>query len=757
MADPLTNDDVELLLELRESGSLSPEETRDIDNMLSQWEEQVAGPSADDLAIQAFGGDAEAAQQLATAAYEETVRGGASLIYGGLNTTLGLAKMPLLFAKSLLDDTQLFGMAATVNKAVNTVDDIITANKQQQAEWMQKNFGTTDASFVPYLIGEGIPFMFGPLGVLSRSSTFLRATAKGGVEAGLATGAVLAQDADTFEDISGDMIVGSLFGLGVSGGFQAIPGIRAYTGRQLSQEFDTQLSRSRLELERRVQEMTGDPEFAFSISQIAADNPWLVGLERGSAGRASIDAQNARIQTLVDFLQTRSSNMSPEQMVTDLHNTFTSVGRELNGIARQRYGNNMNTILNQYGDQLVMTGPNANAYLDDLDSFIGELGDLRKVNAFDPRAMIRHRDYVASRVRPFRLERRAEKKGGFSYIVRDARGEVEDAVFSGEGAQQKAAEYLFSSNQNLGGLRSDDVIEILKGHNELISGEASAFTNAASGSSEHVGRRLMASMMSAIDSADAPALRAISDARNAFAMEMQKVRTLKDSVVGQLFGDNFAQTTLLNPDQAIGRIMQLGPDGLRQVRQILETYDPASLQNLRRGVVRRAMQQSRDVGTTPALNETVVDALARNLAGRGRDSNVGRLGLGLFTPGEQQDIIRAADAARTLTTTFTRDVAKDTPGTLSDLTINAISQSAEFMGRFLARVLSKGKTVEQFMIDPRAREALIALGQRGPDSQVGRAAITYLAIAAGQIEGQENQEAREQIVREQQIMPELRQ
>jgi hypothetical protein len=52
-----------------------------------------------------------------------------------------------------------------------------------------------------------------------------------------------------------------------------------------------------------VQRVTGNPEFAFSLGEITA-NPFVVGLERNTAGTITREAQNARLQTMVRCVPT---------------------------------------------------------------------------------------------------------------------------------------------------------------------------------------------------------------------------------------------------------------------------------------------------------------------------------------------------------------------------------------------------------------------------------------------------------------------
>jgi len=731
----ISDEDAGALLDLVETGGLSPSEKREALGMIEEWEVANTAPreDLDAVAISALGGDPEAAQRLADATLEGTVFGAGSFSSGVRNIGVGAVKLPLMLTEAMASDP---GTLATVKGAQQSVDNWYATKKQEEIEWFQSNFETPDAGAVYYLAGNAAPTMFfspgGPL--FAAPSTFTRASLAAGVEGMLTAGAMSAAEVKEADQVIGDMTIGALGGLGIGMAFNAVPGVKAYVGRKMAREFDTELGRRTLDLERQVQELTGNPDFAFTIAQVAQENPWLVGLERGVAGRATIAKQNQDVNSLVQFLQSRSNSRSPAELLTEINETVVRVGRQQNSIARQRYGQSIDQLLEGYGEQITMNRPSANQYLSDLDDFIGEMGDPRKANAFDSSALQRHRDFVRQKVNPFHVITRTNAEGKVERVVRDRRGEVADAIFTGRGSNTQAATYSEKVNDALGGLNTEDVVEILKGHNALLSGEASAFDNATTGSSEHVGRRLMASMMTAIDSADSAALREMQNVRNAFQYEMQNVRVLKNSALGQIFGDNFEETAMADPDGTLERMITLGREAQVATREMLEVHAPATLLDLKGAVIRRALQNSRETSTPAALSETSITKLAHEISGRGRDSNVGRLGLGLFTPGEQSELIRVGNAIRVLNATHTRELAKDAAGMASDATINIVSRSPEFMARFVSRTLFRGTNLEQLMIDPSGRAALIRLAEGGVDSPSGRAALTYLALSIGDSE-----------------------
>ena len=123
--------------------------------------------------------------------------------------------------------------------------------------------------------------------------------------------------------------------------------------------------------------------------------------------------------------------------------------------------------------------------------------------------------------------------------------------------------------------------------------------------------------------------------------------------------------------------------------------------------------------------------------------------MGLFEPWEQQEIINVGKALRHMSTTVVRDISKDTAGLAADAGINIVSRSAEFFTRWVIRSLGKGQTLERLLVDPKARKALIAMGNEGPDTPAFKAAVLFLTVYVGEEEArQEAQRRQEQLAEE---------
>ena len=61
-----------------------------------------------------------------------------------------------------------------------------------------------------------------------------------------------------------------------------------------------------------------------------------------------------------------------------------------------------------------------------------------------------------------------------------------------------------------------------------------------------------------------------------------------------------------------------------------------------------------------------------------------------------------------------------------EATINLISRSPEFFGRFVTRIFSSGQTLETALLNPEWRHAMRVIARENIDSTAGRGAIMYL-------------------------------
>lgn len=645
-----------------------------------------------------------------------------------------------------------FGMlaadAAVPERLFPDADAAVSAAKTRFQEWrrqhdqrLQAHFDEVlgphfQASGVDQAIGEAL--LFSPLASVGQGKTWLQGL-RNNIGLGSFEGAVAgSQGAEKLSDVLGEASIGAIFGFGASA-VQAGKGVRGLVARQFARELDKEIAKSGLALERQVQRMTGNPDFHFNVAQLSAQNPWLIGLERGS-GRSEIflQRQNKRLQTLVEFLQRRGDGMAPETFVNDLHTTMSEALSEIHDIAGKNYGRHMESIIEAYGDEIVLDG---RKYLDDLRAFRGELGDPRKIGSAAHNELLRHERFVDLRVRPFK----AAKSGGQWAVIDRRDGSVVETF----GAASDALKAAGARNSDHG-LTADDVIEILKGHNELMSGKRSLLDVSNQGSAEHIAKYLKASMLSSMDGSSSAAVKSIRDANRAFQFDMNRARTLQNTVLGRIFNvkEEQVMALLADPDAVLARLSQFSPTGMANARAVLDQYAPELVDEMKRTILARAVENSADVATSEGMYLVDIGRLAENLKGSpgsGLSNKVGGLGLGLFGPDEQAEIVAAARALRRLQTTAIKDIGKDTTGLAADAVINMVSRSKEFFARWATRVLGQSDNVGELMSNPAARQALMALSKESPNSVTGRLAIVWLTSFVGNLQAERQEQLAEEL------------
>lgn len=628
---------------------------------------------------------------------------------------------------------------AAINKARDAVDEKRTQVKEFDKQLFKDALGDdAKANELGILAGEALPFLKFIPKTKTAVGTIAVNTTAGGVFGALSG----SEEANKLEDLIGRAQVGALFGLGLTSALVIIPGIKSFAGRKLVEELDENLSKANLALEQKVQTLTGNPEFAFDIAQLVGDNPYLTGLVRGTAGRASLRQQNKQLQTLVDFLETRAAKLGgPEAVVNDLSEVMINTAKTLRKTASSNYGKQIDALLEQNGDKIIVNRTRAQSYLDTVVEAQGELGDPRRF-ASEISRLEKHAEFLRGKLSPF-VVKAVGKTGKFQVVNR--RGDPSGPTFTSRRAAGEAAE---ARNATEGGLTTEDVKEMLEGHRQLISGETNIFEGTDAGSSSNIGKLLQARFMGALRGSDEAAVRGIQRARDGYAYDLARIRELKNSTLGRIFGEG-AEAAVAAPEEALNNLLRRELGSVVKTRKILEKVAPNLLVDMKRVLVRQIIQESRGTQQAAGFTEETVELLAAALAGKGRLSNTGRRGFGLFSPGEQQELITVGKSLRTLLTTSRQVSEKDAAGIFRDFTINVISQTAAFMGRFVAGAAAKGNHLERMLIDPNARRALIALAENGPNRLMIKGAIAYLTLATAEFTRQDDDEEREKIIEEQ--------
>lgn len=641
----------------------------------------------------------------------------ASVGQGVKKTGFNIAKFGLLLADSITNEEDSPAEQAQINKWKEELRAFRASSEAVWAEKMEAAFGTPDASFAHELIGEALPLL--PFAWQAKGGTFLGMIGKNSLLGGTASSIAGAGQASELGDLAWSATWGALLAAGFSM-FGGIRGVKASAGRAYANQLDNKLSENLLVLETKIQKLTGNPDFHFTMGQLGADNPWLVGLERGALGQRALKIQNERVQTLVDFLETTANKLSPDEIALKLHTTLNKISTDMNKIARSNYSLRMDSIIDRYGDDLVLEG---RQYLDDLIEMANMLGDPRRFGGSMPGNFAAHFKFVEDRVLPFRMSAKPTKDG--TWIVTDRRSGRQVTY----NTAKRARDAVTKNNKGIGGLTADDTVQILRGHNSLISGERSIFDGAEAGSSDHIGRFLKTSMLRNLQGRSGGAVKEITTVNNALHFDLQKVRVIKESTLGRLFGDGYES---MEPEALLLRLTNSGRVAMTHTRKILLQNAPDTLHELQGAAIRNILETARDTSVSPAFIETDLIRLANLLKGPGKREGTGRFGLGLFSPLEQQELIRVAQAARTLRTNYLRDITKDTAGMAADVGINIVSLTAAFMARLMVRILGKGDVLERIMVDPNARKAMLELAKRGPNHPGFKSAAIFLGTWIGE-------------------------
>jgi hypothetical protein len=673
-----------------------------------------------------------------------------SIEKGVQDVGFNIVELGLLGASSAAEIADMPKLQAKINQIDLAFDKVRANVLATELGWLQNI--NPEAGFNPWLeiIGETLPLVR----LLPNPSTYIRTLASNTGGGALFAGIAAAENADNLIDVWGEMKHGAMIGLGMSS-LLIGTGITSFAGRKMTTEFEKQLSQDILKLERDLMKL--NPDFkGFTVAEIGQTNPYLVGLGRGSAGELSLTAQNQKIDQTLQIINRRAAQFdTPEALVNDLGASLVKINKDMQKLASDRYGNNIQTLVNLYGDDLALPRQKALSYLDATRDIRGQLGDPRAFGS-QIRQLDDHIQFLDSRINPYRIRGFRGQDGEWEAweVVRQRDGRVMNRY--GDGAKAEAERDILNNAQ--GGLNVEDVRVILEGHRQLMSGEVLLGEATVGGSSNNVAKFLNSKLLASMRGTSGDAVKGIQAAREAYKFDLGKLRAINESTLGRTFGPKAMEAARAEPDNAL-KIL-LGPQrsraSMQQTRKILQEADPILLDRLKRQTVRDIMTEGRTTGSPIAFNETTVARLEGALSGRGKLTNVGRRGLGLFSPIEQQEMIKVAKAMRVLAADAKLGFEKDTTGIFADATINLISQTAAFAGRFAVRIMSKGSSLERLMVDPQARKAMLALADKGPNRMPVKGAITFLSLWAGQSEAEDMKAARERIEQENRISPEER-
>ena len=529
------------------------------------------------------------------------------------------------------------------------------------------------------LVGQVSPWMLakqtaaGFMGLIARQG-FLGGTA--------AVSHVQPSDAKLF-DRWREAAFGTTIGV-ATGGILGVPGLlRKRASEGLVKAFNAADPRQREIVEQMVQKMTGDKDFVFSAAELTG-NRFYLGIEISAADTASLAARSARLDTLYTHLFKRAKELSgkgltPGAIAAEMQGTLKTFKDSVYKQATGSWGRSAESIITAHGDDAVFRGTE---YLAKIDSMIAEQSNaLTSMGAKPSPALLKYRDEVA--------------------------GIVE-----------------------AGGPNSEQTLDILKGLNNLIGGKTQVFETAAAGTNENLGRALMGAFTSELEgAATSPgAIQAIKLLRQGYRQDMAAAEAIKRSTFNAVFGNADLPQ---NPGAAIDRVMKMEPGDQRAMAQFLKEWNPELYNGMQRSFLKRTLLKSQaKPGDADVVGDISMARFAENLADVfGRQ---GKVGSGFFEPALQKEIETTASALRILANKATRtDIGGTKP---EEWTINLISRSPEFFGRFVTRLMASGETLETALLNPHWRHALRTIATEPLGTTKMKAANLFLVQWMGENE-----------------------
>ncbi len=522
-----------------------------------------------------------------------------------------------------------------------------------------------------------------------------------------------------------DAAFGATFGTVIAGALGAPAFLKKKGSESIVRAFNSADAQQRELVEGLIQEITKDETFKFSAAQLTGSR-FYSNLEIGAADRATKEAQNRNLDILVNNLYSMADKMSrggmsPGRIAANIRRQLKDTRSAIYAQATGNWHRNASAIMETYGDEVVFNG---SAFLQKIDNLVEEQTNaLTNVGAKPSKALQDYREHVDQIVNPHRVKHDAAGEGK-TYIV-DIRDGSEYRILGPTPEERlRIATARAGEANELSGPNAKQTLDIFWGLNRLIGGETAIFDNAAIGSNRQIGRALMGAATGELESN--PGNRALAQhlqsLRAGYRADMAAAQALDDSVFASIFG---GKKLPKSPGKALDRILKQEPEDIVQFRQFLEESGNTQLLNdVRRAALRRvALKSGARPGAAHVDGAVDLNKLANNLSdGFGRE---GMFASGLWTPAQQADLVATAEALRVLANKQYKGIV---PGgvKVEEFTINMISRSPEFAGRFITRLFASGQNLEQALLDPYWRGALRTIAQKDIDSTAGRAAILYL-------------------------------
>jgi hypothetical protein len=644
-------------------------------------------------------------------------------------------------------------------KAVEMRTAVIKQRQEAEASHRRalEEQGITPENF-PVAIGAGrftgqvMPFMVAPAGL----STYWRTIGYNGVLGGVA-GGIFDTEANNFRERLGSMTIGTLAGTVLSAGLYGPQAFRAYGARKLQRSLETDLAKANIALEKEVQRITGK-DYTLNLGQITA-NPFIVGLVTGSAKAQARAAQNAQMNTLIEFFETRAKRHSLDGNIDDIAEGMNATVKDINGKLQKRasanFADGIEKVVVQFGEDIIMPGRH---YLSEVQRLIAEYSNPLLGGSVPPAFLVKQaRDldlavYPAinktiKRLRPKRKPEDPDEFDDFIQLTDKRTGEVINEFPAAQRTQ--AANAMENYNTVNGGLNVEQSGELLRQFRRIASGEVPVFKSAAPGSNTNLSLALKKAMLEEMEqnTSNPIAIDAINKVRNAYQFDQGQIRHINNRLVAAMFG--VEDVSAIDPQAAFQRLVTRSPKAQREMAKILEDTHPELLDDIRAEQIRQWVNNSFVPSAPTSVTPYSPVFLAEQLAGK--TGQVGGAAKGLFSAAEQQHFKKMGEALRTMNETYLSVFPEAATSMVRDASINIVSRSPEFFARWMTGLLVQGKNVERMLMDPAFRESVIQVANKGLGNKTAQSAILYMVLTAAEWQGQDRDEERQRILEEKSV------
>ena len=607
-----------------------------------------------------------------------------SLIGGATDTAIGVGVLGMDILRAITpDDSEI---NAKLTRGRNALAQKRLDFEAETDAKIDAAFGDTELSATQSLAAKGLPKFAGevlPLLVMpSGLSTYWRTVGYNGL-IGAGIGGISDKEAVDLRDRLGEMSLTGLATAGISGVLHAPSGFRAYAARKVNKQLESDISKANIALEKEVQRITGDPEFSFGLGQITA-NPFIVGLQTGSAKAALRAHQNQQMTTLIDAFKFRANSLSTggnvDKIAGDLNKTILEINKQMNKRFTTAFGDGLDNIAAQWGDDVVFDG-------------LGYLAAAKK-------ALERFTDpYLGGSAAPKFLVNQITK--------------MEKEIAETGGISATSLTKLFQSFRN-------------------ISKDGLMLEGASPMAAKSLAGELEAGLMNSLDDAamtNPEAVAAIQNLRSIYAFEKAQQSAVNNRLLAGVFGVEDAAA--INAQTAFARIEGLSEQGQREMMGTLRNLDrPDLVLDIQAEKIRQVVKNSFVPNAPQSFTPYSPDLLARQLAGKsGSEAGAMR---GLFDPREALQLKRTGQALRTINETYLTAFPEASGTMLQEGTINIVSRSAEFFGRWMTKLLTNGTTVERMLIDPAFRDSIITVANKGLGNKASQSALIYMMMTANE-------------------------